>query len=108
MATLGPLVWDLTARTMAFQREGRTVCWRGVAPPTAPGLHAATTDDSLLEGLLGSFDDVFAEPKGLPPARARDHHIVLKPDAAPVVVRPYRYPAAHKDELERQCAAMIE
>jgi len=25
----------------------------------------------------------------------------------PVAVRPYRYPAAHKDELERQCAAMI-
>jgi hypothetical protein len=25
-----------------------------------------------------------------------------------VVVRPYRYPAAHKDELERQCAAMID
>jgi hypothetical protein len=22
-------------------------------------------------------------------------------------VRPYRYPAPHKDELERQCAAMI-
>jgi hypothetical protein len=25
-----------------------------------------------------------------------------------VAVRPYRYPAAHKDELERQCDAMIE
>jgi hypothetical protein len=28
-------------------------------------------------------------------------------DAAPVAVRLYRYPAAHKDELERQCAAML-
>jgi len=25
-----------------------------------------------------------------------------------VVVRPYRYPATHKDELERQCAAMLD
>jgi hypothetical protein len=25
-----------------------------------------------------------------------------------VAVRPYRYPAAHKDELERQCASMME
>jgi hypothetical protein len=25
-----------------------------------------------------------------------------------VAVWPYRYPTAHKDELERQCAAMIE
>jgi len=64
--------------------------------------------ESLLDELLADFGDVFAEPKGLPPQRARDHAIVLKPDAAPVVVRPYRYPAAHKDELERQCAAMIE
>jgi hypothetical protein len=66
------------------------------------------TDNSLLEGLLSSFNDIFAEPKGLPPACARDHHIVLKPDAAPVAVQPYRYLMAHKDELERQCAAMIE
>jgi hypothetical protein len=33
---------------------------------------------------------------------------LLKPDAQPVAVRPYRYPAAHKDELERQCANMME
>jgi hypothetical protein len=38
---------------------------------------------------------------------ARDHSIVLKPGALPVAVRSYRYPAVHKDELERQCAAMI-
>ena len=25
-----------------------------------------------------------------------------------MVVRPYRYPATHKDELERQCAAMLD
>jgi hypothetical protein len=108
MATLGPIVWDFTARTMTFQQEGRDVCWRGVAPPIAPGLHATTADDSLLDGLLGSFADIFAESTGLPPARARDHRIILKPDAPPVAVRPYRYPAAQKDELERQCTAMIE
>ena len=63
---------------------------------------------SLLDGLLAAFEDVFAEPTGLPPKRGRDHSIILKPDAQPVAVRPYRYPAAHKDELERQCAAMIQ
>jgi hypothetical protein len=93
---------------MAFQQDGRTVCWHDIAPPFAPSLHTTTTADSLHDGLLSSFDDVFAEPRGLPPARARDHHIILKPDATPVAVRLYRYPAAHKDELERQCVAMIE
>jgi len=82
--------------------------WHGVAPPSAPSLHTAMTDDSLLDGLLSSFDNVFAEPRGLPPVHARDHHIILKPDVTPVVVRSYRYPVAHKVELERQCAAMIE
>jgi hypothetical protein len=62
---------------------------------------------SLLDGLLGSFPDVFAEPTGLPPSRGRDHRIILKAGAPPVAVRPYRYSAAHKDELERQCVAMI-
>jgi hypothetical protein len=108
MATLGPIVWDFTARTMAFQWEGRDVCWRGVAPPSTPTLLAATTDDTLIDGLLHAFADVFTEPSGLPPARDRKHHIVLKPGSSPVAVRPYRYPAAHKDELERQCAAMID
>jgi hypothetical protein len=30
------------------------------------------------------------------------------PGKPPVAVRPYRYPALHKDELERQCAAMLD
>jgi hypothetical protein len=56
---------------------------------------------------LARFDDIFAEPTGLPPPRVRDHGITLKPGAQPVAVRPYRYPTAHKDELERQCVAMM-
>jgi hypothetical protein len=74
----------------------------------APAVHAATTGESLLEGLLDSFGDVFAALTGLPPPRGHDHPIVLKPGATPVAVRPYRYLVAHKDELERQCVAMIE
>jgi hypothetical protein len=66
------------------------------------------TTDALLNGLLGAFAAIFAEPTGLPPARGHDHRIILKADASPVAVRPYRYPVAHKNELERQCTAMIE
>jgi hypothetical protein len=57
---------------------------------------------------VASFGDIFTEPTGLRPWRAHDHHITLKTSAQPVAVRPYRYSVAHKDELERQCAAMIE
>jgi hypothetical protein len=67
-----------------------------------------TASGSLLEELLVDFDDVFGEPHGLPPSRNRDHSITLMPGKPPVAVRPYRYPTLHKDELERQCAAMLD
>jgi len=108
MATLGCLVWDFAAGAVSFSRQGRTVCWTGVAPTSSHGSCTATSSAPLLDDLLAEYADVFVEPRGLSPQRARDHCIVLKPEASPVAVRPYRYPAAHKDELERQCASMIE
>lgn len=61
-----------------------------------------------MEELLAEFTPIFDEPRGLPPPRIRDHHIHLLPDTSAVVVRPYRYPPTQKDELERQCTAMLE
>jgi hypothetical protein len=71
-------------------------------------VHTVTATPTLLDELLASFADTFAEPHSLPPHRSRDHGITLVPGAQPVVVRPYRYPARHKDELERQCSVMLE
>jgi hypothetical protein len=105
---LGPIVWDLGHRRMSFQRQGRPISWTGVDRSPVPTLGATTEAGPLLEVLLLSFGGLFANPVGLPPKRAHDHRIILKPNSQPVAVRPYRYPAAHKDELERQCAAMIE
>ena len=108
LATLGPVLWDFSVRTMTFTRHGRAICWTGVVTPDTPRLRATTASESLLEELLVAFDNVFGEPQGLPPPRGRDHAIVLKPGAQPMAVRPYRYPVSHKDELERQCAAMMD
>ncbi|WVZ75167.1 LOW QUALITY PROTEIN: hypothetical protein U9M48_023250, partial [Paspalum notatum var. saurae] len=108
LGALGPIVWDLARCRMTFQRQGRTICWSGVESSSAPTLSAVAAGEPLLNELLDSFGDIFAAPTGLPPKRAHDHRITLKAGAQPVAVRPYRYPAAHKDELERQCAAMIE
>jgi len=73
-------------------------------------LHDAgrNTGTTLLDKLLNSFEDAFATPEGLPPARACDHRIHLVPNALPVAVRPYRYPQLQKDELESQCATMLQ
>jgi hypothetical protein len=104
---------------MQFQCDGRTICWTGTSDNAGPGLCVTTVPpepvlalqpakEPLLDALLGTLEDVFTEPRGLPPQRTRDHRIVLMPGALPVAVRPYRYPAAHKDELEHQCATMME
>jgi hypothetical protein len=107
LATLGDIIWNVAAGTMEFKVADQQVCWRSVAPPTPSRIHSASVTEPLLDELLASFADVFAEPKGLPPARGRAHRIILKPDTASVAVRPYRYPAAHKTELEKQCETMI-
>jgi hypothetical protein len=69
----------------------------------------STTEEcpSEIQSLLTEFDQVFAEPTELPPSRQYDHSITLKQDAAPFNARPYRYSPAHKDEIERQVAAML-
>lgn len=68
----------------------------------------SSTDDSspslppAVTTLLSEFQDVFAPPTGYPPARHCDHEIPLLVGAAPVQIRPYRYPPAAKSEIERQ------
>ena len=91
---------------MSFWRGGRRMRWCGTAAPKGPALQACIGAD-LLTAILEEFAPVFAEPSGMPPARTRDHCINLLPGSAPVAVRPYHYPSAHKDELERQCTAMM-
>ena len=86
LATLGPIVWDLSARTMSFRRHASAVCWHALTGPVAPALSATAASSSLLEELLDTFSDVFAEPHGPPPPRNHDHSITLVPRAQPVAV----------------------
>ena len=58
--------------------------------------------------VLSEFASVFAPVDGLPPQRACDHAIPLVAGAKPVYIRPYRYPPALKDEIERQVQDMLD
>ena len=60
-----------------------------------------------VEELLGSFEDVFVEPKGLPPNRSHDNSITLKSDDQPVYMRPYRYPYFLKEEIEKTVEELL-
>jgi len=121
LRTLGPILWDFDGLRMAFVLQGRWVLWTGVGSPNATSTaqqartHLASTiyidkgaEPTLLERLLDLFADLFTEPIGLPPERPCDHRIHLKPGTEPIAVRPYRYPHLQKDELERQCDAMLQ
>ena len=113
LRTLGAILWDFEAMTMAFWCDGRRVCWQGVGAPTpvAPQQHAlaaiANAQQPMLDRLLQQHGAIFEEPQGLPPERPYDHRIHLLPGTAPFAVRPYRYPQLQKDELERQVTAML-
>jgi hypothetical protein len=55
-----------------------------------------------LQALLADYQDVFSEPKQLPPQGTLDHAITLFESAQLVNSRPYRYSPLQKDEIERQ------
>ncbi|XP_010533307.1 PREDICTED: uncharacterized protein LOC104809111 [Tarenaya hassleriana] len=61
-----------------------------------------------LQGLLDSFRGVFREPEGLPPIRGHGHGILLQQNTSPISVRPYRYPHAHKEEIEKLVRSMLK
>lgn len=92
---------------MKIGHQGRNLTWKGVG---AAGTQCAAihTQPNLMQTVISSFEDIFAEPQGLPPSRRQDHRISLLPGSASVAVRPYRYPQLLKDETERQCDVMLQ
>ena len=51
--------------------------------------------------LLQEFEDIFMEPKALPPHRALDHEIHMLPNSVLVNFKPFRYPYFQKGEIEK-------
>jgi hypothetical protein len=85
LRTLGSILWDFDNLTMSFWCDERMVRWTGMGS-MAPCCNTLSAPRDLLEALLESFTDIFAEPCGLPPLRRHGHHIRLLPRMAPVAV----------------------
>ena len=60
-----------------------------------------------LQELLQQYEKLFEKPTGLPPKRLQDLCIPLKDERQVVKLRPYRYSATQKDEIEKLVADMI-
>lgn len=106
---------------MAIPYQGTTAILQGLLPEFPVGsvveVCAVLVSDHTpvpldlpedITSLLSEFQEVFAIPSGLPPSRDCDHIIPLVEGATPVSVRPYRYPPAIKDEIERQVQNMLK
>jgi hypothetical protein len=65
LRTLGPIVWDFDALSMAFWFNGRAHHWHGLG---SCGMAINTVADprAALNELLLSYKDIFDEPHGLP------------------------------------------
>ncbi|XP_031475552.1 uncharacterized protein LOC116247516 [Nymphaea colorata] len=128
LKTLGRIWWDFSTMEMCLPKEGggEEVVLRAVDPSMAPkaALKAIAvqrpaawlvsvaeevvtqegSDEEVpgqIREVLDEFEDIFVEPKGLPPPRSYDHRIILTNGTEQVNVRPYRYGYAQKSEIER-------
>lgn len=63
--------------------------------------------DMRLAHLLGEFEVVLANPKGLPPTRAQHHNITLEPTTGPINVKPYRRSQFQKAKIEKIVQEML-
>jgi hypothetical protein len=108
LRTLGQILWDFGRAQMSCWRDDHRAVWHNVSARRSVPSANATVSTDLLEALLDEYTNVFSILTGLPPPRRHNHRIHLLPGTAPVAVRPYRYPQLVKDELERQCADMLQ
>jgi hypothetical protein len=106
LKSMGLIVWDFAALSMAFVCEGRSVHFVGCGGLLST-LYSMQPTDNIMETLLHTYLDIFEEPWGLPAQWSHDHRNHLLLGTAPVAVRPYRYPQLLKDEVERQCSDML-
>jgi hypothetical protein len=75
LGALGPIVWDLAARRMTFQRRGRSTTWASAPGNKGPAVRTTTAGDALREALLDAFEGGLCGSYGLAPqADPRSSH----------------------------------
>lgn len=104
--SLGRSLISLKAMVKLAKNDGPIYwveCHQLTTTPIQPGLEIPAE----IEGVIQKFPALFESPKGLPPPRQQDHTITLKNGAAPISVRPYRYPQVQKNEIEKLVKEML-
>ncbi|GJN19863.1 hypothetical protein PR202_gb07177 [Eleusine coracana subsp. coracana] len=104
---LGPSQLSLATSTQLKGLQCRNALLHMVQLQSVEAQSNKTIPPKILDLLL-QLQDVFQEPKGLPPQRGCDHRIPLIPGARPIHIRPYRYSLKLKDEIEKQIKELLQ
>lgn len=131
---LGDVVSNYNELSMKFNWQGTPVVWRGISwlnkdPLTSgelkslqkvsseaflcyfeeiPNEQNSVVKDVHISNVVNDFEEVFEEPKGLPPQRENNHFIHLQPNSIPVNVKSYRYPQYQKGEIEKLVTELLQ
>jgi hypothetical protein len=98
--------------------QGAELCFLSMESPSnkfiIPTYHLLHTQENTpilhpdFASLIDTYEDIFAEPTALPPARVGfDHKIPLKDDVEPFNLRPYRYSAVQKTIIDKLVQDML-
>ncbi|KAL4590109.1 hypothetical protein LXL04_003029 [Taraxacum kok-saghyz] len=125
----GDVLFNWQTLEVKFWQHGEAIHFKGIPSPLLNHtslrdclephlvtLSVDTHEPSLLSppqqqqlaDLLSHYTSLFQSPQGLPPIRSIEHQITLQAGQGPICVRPYRYPHAHKDEIQRQVTEMLQ
>lgn len=121
LEAFSPMKVHWQSKWMVIPYNGSTALLQGITSPSPDvvvvqvcSLAALSQDATSLQSLppeiaavLSEFEGVFAPISGLPPQRSCDHAIPLVAGAKPVFIRPYWFPPALKDEIEKQIQEML-
>lgn len=134
LKTLGDILWNFETMRMRFAFQGMVYSLQGLTEPQTSivscktmhkllkkekeavlvqvSLHTTSVHNTVvhpeIQSLIQKYQDVFAAPTSLPPARAQDHRIELLPNTPPINVRPYRYPHFQKKEIEKIVQELVD
>lgn len=134
LKSLGDILWNFDSMTMKFNVSDKEYHLQGelqqhttvvscktmtkllrkereaVMIQVAPVIDLKTAEivHPQIQALIHKYAEVFEVPKSLPPSREQDHRIELLPNAAPVSVRPYKYPYFQKTEIEKIVQELLD
>ncbi|CAN6301690.1 unnamed protein product, partial [Urochloa humidicola] len=95
------------AKLQALQKQDEIWCIVQVYSVEDQDTAIASNLPTAMQQLVTTYADLFSEPTGLPPSRAKNHTIPLMPGTQPFRLHPYRYTPAQKTEIEEQVSNLL-